>query len=96
MEPLLFFREFLAIPAIVILVACLILLAWRFLLGPTNLDRTMAVDSITLTFVCLIALISIIVGTAYFFEAILVLSIAGFLVTVMLAKFIERGRIFDE
>jgi multisubunit Na+/H+ antiporter MnhF subunit len=74
MEPLLFFREFLAIPAIVILVACLIMLA----------------------FVCLIALISIIVGTAYFFEAILVLSIAGFLVTVMLAKFIERGRIFDE
>lgn len=94
--PLEFFREVLAVPAIVILIVCQVLLVWRFVLGPSNLDRTMTVEAISLVFLCLIAIIAVIVGTAYFFEAILVLSIVGFLSTVMIAKFIERGRIFDE
>lgn len=94
--PLEFFREVLALPAIVILVACQVMLVWRFILGPSNLDRTMTVEAVSLIFLCLIAIIAVIVGTGYFFEAILVLSIVGFLSTVMIAKFIERGRIFDE
>jgi multicomponent Na+:H+ antiporter subunit F len=94
--PLEFFRTYLAYPAIGCLVLCQIMLVWRFFRGPTNLDRTMVVEAVSLVFLCLIAVIAIIVGTGYFFEAILILSIVGFLSTVMISKFIERGRIFDE
>jgi len=95
-NPLEFFREILALPALGVLVLCQVLLVWRFILGPSNLDRTMTVEAMSLIFLCLIAVIAVIVGTGYFFEVILVLSIVGFLSTVMIAKFIERGRIFDE
>lgn len=81
---------------VVVLLGCMIALFARFLLGPTNLDRAMIVDAIALVFLCLIAVMATAVGTGYFFEAILVLSIVGFLSTVAIAKFIEKGRLFDE
>lgn len=94
--PVEFFRAYLAFPALGVLVVCMILLLWRLVLGPSNLDRCMTVEAFSLVFLCLIAIIAVIVGTGYFFETILVLSIVGILSTVMIAKFIERGRIFDE
>ncbi len=91
-----FFRETLALPAIGVLVLCQVLLVARFILGPSNLDRTTTVEAMSLVFLCLICIIAVMMGTGFFFEAILILSIVGFLSTVMIAKFIERGRIFDE
>lgn len=80
----------------VVLMACMGALLVRFILGPTNLDRAMIVDAIALVFLCLIGVMAASVGTGFFFEAILVLSIVGYLSTVALAKFIEKGRLFDE
>ena len=80
----------------VVLMVCMGALLVRFVLGPTNLDRAMVVDAMALVFLCLIAVMAAGLGTGYFFEAILVLSIVGYLSTVGIAKFIEKGRLFDE
>ncbi|MGF1574051.1 MAG: monovalent cation/H+ antiporter complex subunit F [Sumerlaeia bacterium] len=82
--------------SLVILISCLSLLVIRFVLGPTNLDRLMCMEAIMLIIMSLGALWGIAIGTIYFLDAILVLSIVGFITTIALAKFIEKGRLFDD
>lgn len=78
------------------LILCLLLLMIRFWLGPTNLDRLMCMESVALVVMSMAAIWGIIVKTPHFLDAILVLSVVGFLSTIAIAKFIEKGRLFDD
>ena len=77
----------------VMLLLCLGMLLIRFLRGPTSLDRLAALESFTILFLSLIGLWGLIVGSEWFMDVVLVISLIGFLSTVTVAKFIERGRI---
>ena len=79
-----------------VLVLSLLLLTVRFYYGPTNLDRLLLLDSIIMIVLSLASIYGIVLGTEYFIDAILVLSIVGFLTTISFAKFIEKGRLFDD
>ncbi|PSL32911.1 multisubunit sodium/proton antiporter MrpF subunit [Planomicrobium soli] len=70
-------------------------LLFRLVKGPTVADRVVALDAIGISLVSIIALLSLIMGTAFFLEIILLLSILSFIGTAAFAKFIERGEIFD-
>ena len=70
-------------------------LLFRLVKGPTVADRVVALDAIGVALVSIIALLSLIIGTEFFLEIILLLSILSFIGTTAFAKFIERGEIFD-
>lgn len=73
------------------LLLALAMLLIRVARGPHVLDRIVAADSITLVIICLMGVWQLTVGTTFFFDAILALAIVGFIGTVALAKYLERG-----
>ncbi len=70
-------------------------LLFRLVKGPTIADRVVALDAIGIALVSIIALLSLIIGTEFFLEVIVLLSILSFIGTTAFAKFLERGEIFD-
>lgn len=77
---------------IVALAAALVLCLWRMLKGPTLIDRGMASDIFSLQIVGLAVLLTIRLRTLLFFDAVLIVSILGFVSTVAFAQFIGRRR----
>lgn len=70
-------------------------LLYRLIKGPTIADRVVALDALGVALVSIVALLSLILGTEFFLEILLLLSILSFIGTAAFAKFIERGVIFD-
>ncbi len=68
----------------------LLLCIARLLRGPTLIDRAVASDSIALQVVALVVLLSIRFSTIVEFDAVLIVSILGFVSTVAFAQFIGR------
>jgi len=67
----------------------------RIILGPTMLDRVVALDCIGINLIGMIGILMIIQGTMAYVDAILVLGIVVFIGTIALVKFIERGIVID-
>jgi multicomponent Na+:H+ antiporter subunit F len=88
--------DFIILFSFIVLILCLLMLSWRFIMGPTNLDRLMVMEAITLLVLCLAAVWGLVIDSSYFFDGILVLSIVGFIGTVAVAKLIEKGNLFDD
>jgi multicomponent Na+:H+ antiporter subunit F len=65
---------------------------WRLLRGPSIPDRATAFDMIMTHIVALIATFVVTTGQLVLIDAVLVVSVLGFLGTVALARFIEVGR----
>jgi len=81
--------------ALIIVSCAFVALLYRMIKGPTIADRVVALDALGVSLVSIVALLSMIIGTEFFFEIILLLSILSFIGTAAFAKFIERGVIFD-
>lgn len=69
---------------------CLSMLFIRFCKGPTPLDRLTAFEGMALVFVCLVGVWGAAMGTLWFFDIVLVMSLVGFLSTIAVAVYIER------
>lgn len=67
----------------------------RLVRGPSVPDRAMALDTIAVNLVGVIALLCIRYDTVAYFDAVLVIAVLGFLGTVAIAKFMLRGDIID-
>ena len=69
----------------------------RLLIGPTLPDRVVAMETMSTVIIAMIAVYCMKENNAIFYDAILVLSILGFVGTVSMAKFLGKGgRIFGE
>ncbi|HJH11466.1 MAG TPA: Na(+)/H(+) antiporter subunit F1 [Metalysinibacillus jejuensis] len=79
--------------AIVIIMLAMIPVVFRMVKGPTASDRVVALDSLGVSLISLIALFSIFVETVFYLEIILLLAILSFIGTVAFSKFIEKGDI---
>ena len=79
--------------AIVIIMLAMIPVVFRMVKGPTASDRVVALDSLGVSLISLIALFSIFVDTVFYLEIILLLAILSFIGTVAFSKFIEKGDI---
>jgi multicomponent Na+:H+ antiporter subunit F len=66
---------------------------YRLVVGRTLADRAVAFDALTINTAGLLALICIHMQTDAFVEAILILALMGFLGTLSIARFIERGQL---
>ncbi len=78
-----------------VLTLSLAMMIYRMIKGPHVLDRIVCIDAIALIVICMMATWELAVGTPYFFDAILVLALVGFLTAVALAKYVERGEIIE-
>ena len=71
------------------------LLLYRMVKGPSLPDRAIALDTIGVNLISAIAIVSIILETKAFLEAILILGILAFIGTIAFSKYIERGVIVE-
>jgi len=73
----------------------IILLLYRALVGPTNPDRAVALDTIGINLMALAGLLAIALVTTQLNDVILLIGILLFIGTVAIAKFLEKGVIID-
>lgn len=81
--------------SLAILLLAMLMMLYRVVKGPTTADRVIALDSIGIALISVIALLSILLDTTIYFEVILLLSILAFIGTVAFSKFLERGEIIQ-
>lgn len=67
----------------------------RVIKGPSLPDRAIALDTIGVNLISAMAIISIVLKTKAFLEAILILGILAFIGTIAFSKYIERGVIVE-
>ncbi|AJK89804.1 Na(+)/H(+) antiporter subunit F1 [Lysinibacillus fusiformis] len=68
---------------------------YRVIRGPSMPDRAIALDTIGVNLLSAIAIVSIILKTKAYLEAILILGILAFIGTIAFTKYIERGVIVE-
>ncbi len=68
---------------------------YRLIKGPSTPDRVIALDTIGITMIAMVAIFSMLLDTSAFLELILLLGILSFIGTIAMSKFIERGKIFE-
>ena len=69
--------------------------AIRLVRGPSLPDRILALDTLYINAMALLILSGVLLDTALYFEAALIISALGFIGTVVMAKFIVRGKIVE-
>ena len=67
----------------------------RMIRGPRAQDRVLALDALYLNCMLLLVTLGIRTGSAFFFEASLIIAMLGFVATVALAKFLMRGEVIE-
>lgn len=75
---------------IVLLFAALVLALYRVVRGPSLVDRAIATDLIALLVVAMVILVTIRFQSLVMFDAVLIVSILGFVGTIAIAQYIGR------
>ena len=73
----------------------LLLNLWRLVVGPNDLNRILALDTLYINAIGIFVTVGIIVGNKLYFEAALLIAMMGFLGTVGLCKYYLRGDIIE-
>ncbi|BBP44681.1 monovalent cation/H+ antiporter subunit F [Thiosulfatimonas sediminis] len=81
--------------ALLLFTVALLLSFYRLILGPSNADRILALDTLYINSISLIVLAGILLDSALFFETALLIAVLGFVSTVALCKFLLRGDIME-
>ena len=81
--------------ALALFMVAIALLLYRLVMGPSKPDRAIALDTIGVNLISAIAIVSIVLQTKAFLEAILILGILAFIGTIAFSKYIERGVIVE-
>ena len=68
---------------------------WRIALGPDAADRILALDTMVINAIALLALFGIHKGTTMYFEASMIIAMTGFISTVSYTRFLLRGDIIE-
>ncbi|TXJ09680.1 MAG: K+/H+ antiporter subunit F [Acinetobacter sp.] len=71
--------------------ACLI----RLIIGPSVIDRLLALDTLFLNATCLIVVLGVYWATTDMFEAALLVAMLGFVSTAALARYFTTGHVID-
>jgi len=71
--------------------AGVILAMFRFILGPTSADRTVALDTLTVISISMIALIGLFAGRVIYLDVAMIYGILSFIGVVAIARYLEGG-----
>lgn len=74
---------------------CIFLCVWRLVIGPSVIDRLLAVDTIFVYVTALIILMGLYWRSFLFFEAALLIALLGFVSTAALARYFSTGHVID-
>lgn len=83
------------IAAQVMLALAMACAAWRMLVGPRAQDRVLATDALYVDAMLLMLTFGMRTGSTLYFEAALVIALAGFTSTSAVAKFLMRGEVIE-
>jgi multicomponent K+:H+ antiporter subunit F len=86
---------FAIIAAQTMLAIAFVLVLYRLVRGPDLEDRVIALDTLYINTVALLLVYGIGLGSDLYFEAALLIALLGFVGTVALAKFLQRGDIIE-
>ncbi len=75
--------------------AALLMNLYRLVVGPSVLDRVLAVDTMVVNTIALIILYGIRESTTLYFEAALLLAMFSFISTVAYCRFLLRGDVIE-
>ena len=67
----------------------------RLVIGPYAEDRILALDTMYVNSIALILLVGVQFETTLYFEAALLIAMLGFVSTIALAKYLDRGNLID-
>jgi multicomponent Na+:H+ antiporter subunit F len=67
---------------------------YRAYIGPEAADRVVSINIISTKVTVMIALISIITGQDAFMDVALIYAMMGFITTICVSKYIEKGKLF--
>ncbi|AUX85504.1 K+/H+ antiporter subunit F [Acinetobacter sp. ACNIH2] len=67
----------------------------RLIIGPSIVDRLLALDTLFLNATCLIVVLGIYWSTTSLFEGALLMAMLGFVSTVALARYFTSGHVID-
>ncbi|MBC7165374.1 MAG: K+/H+ antiporter subunit F [Roseovarius sp.] len=73
----------------------LVLNIYRIVNAPTVGDRILALDTMVINAIALLALFGILEGTAVYFEASMIIAMTGFISTVSYTRYLLRGDIIE-
>ena len=65
---------------------------YRLIKGPSSADRMVAADSADITICCAMILFSVYSGRGIYLDIALVCALLGIIDTMLVAKFIDKGR----
>lgn len=68
---------------------------WRLFVGPSVIDRVLAVDTMVVNTIALIILYGIRESTTLYFESALLLAMFSFISTVAYCRFLLRGDVIE-
>ncbi|MGF9713655.1 Na(+)/H(+) antiporter subunit F1 [Paenibacillus sp. JMULE4] len=81
--------------ALIILSLSILGCMYRVLKGPSMPDRIIALDSVGIQLIAIVAILSIMLRTQAYLEIILLIGILAFLGTIAFSKYIERGVVIE-
>ena len=68
---------------------------WRLLIGPSVIDRLLALDTLFLNATALIVILGLYWHSFIYFEAALLIAMLGFISTTALARYFTTGHLID-
>lgn len=67
---------------------------YRVVIGPSAADRAVALDTLTMVFIGVVCVLCMIWQSDLYFDAVWLLTLVGYLGSVAIARYLEKGRIF--
>ena len=67
---------------------------YRMIIGPQAADRAVALDTLSSVFIGIICVLSIRWQSVVYYDAIWILTLVGFIGSVAIAKYMQKGRVF--
>ena len=67
---------------------------YRVRIGPAAADRAVALDTLTMVFIGIICILCMMWDSDLYFDAVWILTLVGYLGSVAIARYLEKGKIF--
>lgn len=87
--------EYSLIIVILSIAVSMLLCLYRLVIGPSVIDRLLALDTLFLNVVCMIIGLSMFWASQILFETALLIAMLGFISTVALARYFTSGHVID-
>lgn len=89
------FTQIMYLSAFLLSISLVVALYRIFKRSSSTSDRVLLIDSISYIIIALVAILSIVMDSLAYIDAILLIAILGFLSTIALSRFIERGVVIE-